>query len=289
MSTMVSFGDNKLATNFMTMDQLKAACPVAFVENSTNPKVSERYKVTKTEEIVEALAKEGWYPVQAKQCRPKKNSKGVRSFHMIAFQNPNVKINKVYDDGTEEVDTFPRIILTNSHDGYNSFKFMVGLYRLVCSNGLCISDGEFEKISIRHTHDTEFIRIVCSEAVKRVPEIAATMTTMKNTEVTEEQKAELATEVMKIRKDVEEEQKFDIDEATIMEILEPTRNEDKGDDLWTVFNICQEKMIKGGFSATGKNDKVRKQRRITSVKKDIEYNRRLWDFAMRYVPANAAA
>ena len=166
---------------------------------------------------------------------------------------------------------------------------MVGLYRLVCSNGLCISDGEFEKISIRHTHDTEFIRIVCSEAVKRVPEIAATMTTMKNTEVTEEQKAELATEVMKIRKDVEEEEKFDIDEATIMEILEPTRTEDEGDDLWTVFNICQEKMIKGGFSATGKNDKVRKQRRITSVKKDLEYNRRLWDFAMRYVPATVAA
>ena len=289
MSTMISFGDNGLATKFLSLDELKAACPVAFTEKPTNPNVSERYKLTNTEDIVNALAKEGWYPVQAKQCRAKKNSKGVRSFHMIAFQNPKVGIDKIYDDGTRVPDTFPRIILTNSHDGYNSFKFMVGLFRLVCSNGLCISDGEFERISVRHTYDTEFIKVVVEAAVKRVPEIAATMTTMKHTEVTEEQKAELATEVMKIRKGVEEDEKFDIDEATIMEILNPVREADNSDDLWTVFNICQEKMIKGGFFTVGKNDKVRKQRAITSVKKDLEYNRRLWDFAMRYMPETVAA
>lgn len=286
---MLSFGDNGIATKFLTMDELKSACPIAFRTSPTNPKVSERYKTTDTEKIVNELAEQGWFPVQAKQCRPKKGSSGVRSFHMIAFQNPKVRINKRYEDGTEEVDTFPRIILTNSHDGFSSFKFMVGLYRLVCSNGLCISDGEFEKISIRHTYDTEFIQHVCAEAVKRVPEIAATMTTMKNTEMTDEQKNELATEVMKIRKGVDDEEKFDIDEETILDILSPVRNEDKSDDLWTVFNICQEKMIKGGFYTVGKNEKLRKQRGIASVKKDLEYNRRLWDFAMRYMPATATA
>lgn len=289
---MLSFGDNGLATEFMTMDELKAACPIAFSETATNPKVSERYKVTKTEDIVNDLAAEGWYPVQAKQCRAKRGSKGVRSFHMIAFQSPNpaLAIHKVDENGNRLGDTtFPRIILTNSHDGYNSFKFMVGLYRLVCSNGLCISDGEFEKVTVRHTYNTEFIRTVVNEAVKRVPEIAATMTTMKNTEVTEEQKAELATEVMKIRKGVEDEERFDIDEQTIMDILSPVREEDKSDDLWTVFNVCQEKMIKGGFFTPGKDEKLRKQRKITSVKKDLEYNRRLWDFAMRYMPATATA
>ena len=166
---------------------------------------------------------------------------------------------------------------------------MVGLFRLVCSNGLCISDGEFERISVRHTYDTEFIKVVVEEAVKRVPQIAATMTTMKHTDITEEQKAEIATEVVKIRKGIEEEEKFDIDEATIMDILAPVREDDNSDDLWTVFNICQEKMIKGGFSAVGKNEKVRKQRAITSVKKDLEYNRRLWDFAMQYMPETVAA
>ena len=289
MSTMLRFGDNGLAPKFMTMDELKNAVPVAFKTKPTNPKVSERYQITETETIVNDLGKMGWYPVEAKQCRGKKGSSGIRSFHMIAFQNPDCCIYKQVADGTKMIDTFPRIILTNSHDGFNSFKFMVGLFRLVCSNGLCISDGEFERVSVRHTYTFEFLRTVVDTAISRVPEIAAKMTQMKNTEVTHEQKVELATEVMKIRKGVEEEEKFDIDADTIMEILQPKRPEDNSDDLWTVFNVCQEKMIKGGFSTIGKNDKIRKQRAITSVKKDLDYNRRLWEFAMRYMPATNAA
>ena len=290
MSTMISFGDNKLATNFMTMDELREACPLAFKESVTNPNVSDRYVHATTATVIEDLGKLGWKPVQAKQCRPKKNSRGIRSFHMIALQNPDVKIMKKNDDGTETIDTYPRIILTNSHDGFNSFKFMVGLFRLVCSNGLVVSDGEMANMSIRHiNYSFEELRRVVAEAIKQVPDIVFKMNTMKNTEITEEQKREIATEVVKIRKDINGDQKFDIDEATIMDILNPVREEDNANDLWTVFNVCQEKLIKGGFSAEGKNKKVRKQRSITSIKKDIDYNQRLWAVAMRYMPATVAA
>lgn len=290
MDTMLHFGDNNLADNFMTMDELRKACPVAFKENPTNPKVSDRYVQANTITVINDLEKLGWRPVQAKQCRMKKNSSGVRSFHMIALQNPNVKIEKVNEDGTKTIDTYPRIILTNSHDGFNSFKFMVGLFRLVCSNGLVVADNEMVNMSIRHiNYSFEELRRVVAEAIKQVPDIVCKMNTMKNTEVTDEQKRELATEVMRIRKGVDEEQKFDIDEDTIMDILNPVRKEDDSNDLWTVFNICQEKLIKGGFSANGKNNKVRKQRGITSIKKDIDYNQRLWTVAMRYMPVTVAA
>jgi hypothetical protein len=115
------------------------------------------------------------------------------------------------------------------------------------------------------------------------------MNTMKNTDITDEQKKELATEVVKIRKNIEGEQKIDIDEETIMSILNPVREEDESNDLWTVFNVCQEKLIKGGYNALNNKNKVRRQRGITSIKKDIDYNQRLWTAAMRYMPATAAA
>lgn len=290
MDTMLSFGDNSLAMNFMTKDELLKACPVAFKESPTNPKVSDRYVHANTMTVVEDLEKLGWRPVQAKQCRTKKNSSGIRSFHMIAFQNPDVKIKKTLSDGTETIDSFPRIILTNSHDGFNSFKFMVGLFRLVCSNGLIVADAEFDSFAIRHiNYDFNALRAVVASAIKRVPDIVCTMNTMRTVELSSEQQLELATEVVKIRKGVEEGQKFDIDEATILDILNPVREEDKTNDLWTVFNVCQEKMIKGGYSATGKNNKSRRQRGITSIKKDLDYNQRLWNFAMRYMPATANA
>ena len=54
--------------------------------------------------------------------------------------------------------------------------------------------------------------------------------------------------------------KVEVDNETLKDILTPVRSEDNSNDLWTVFNICQEKMIKGGFFTTTKNNKTRKQR-----------------------------
>ena len=292
--TMLSFSDNSLSTNFLSMDDLRKACPAAFKTSPTNPNVSERYVQANTATVVEDLAKLGWYPTEAKQCRAKKGSKGIRSFHMIAFQNPEVKISKMVEnsDGTttEMVDSYPRIILTNRHDGFNSFKFILGLVRLICSNGLVLCSDEFANLSIRHINYTfETLRTVVADIVEKVPYVVSTMNDMKNTIISDDNKKELATAVVKIRKELDDNQQSELDEATIMDILMPVREEDKGDDLWTVFNVCQEKMIKGGFQATGKNDKVRKQRKITSIKKDIEYNQRLWEVATRFMPATVAA
>lgn len=292
--TMLSFGNNKLSNEFLSMEDLKRLCPAAFLTKPTNPNVSERYVQANTATVVSDLDKLGWKPVQAKQCRQKRNSSGIRSFHMIAFQNPNVKICKPITDSdgntTEIVDSYPRIILTNSHDGFNSFKFMVGLFRLVCSNGLVVCSDEMVNMSIRHVnYDFETLRLVVTNAIEQVPYIVNTMNTMKNTIMSYDDKKELASAVVKIRKEVDDNEKIDIDEKTITDILMPLRDEDNGDDLWTIFNICQEKLIKGGFKSIGKNNKARKQRGITSIKKDVDFNQRLWAAAMNYLPASVAA
>ena len=292
--TMLRFDNNNLATEFLSMDDVKRLCPAAFKTEPTNPNVSDKYIPANTATVIEDLAKLGWRPTQAKQCRQKKNSSGIRSFHMVAFQNPDVKICKPITDAdgntTEVVDSYPRIILTNSHDGFNSFKFMVGLFRLVCSNGLVVCSNEMVNMSIRHVnYDFEALRLVVTNAIEQVPNIVNTMNTMKKTILSDDNKKELAMAVVKIRKELDDNQKIDIDEKTIMDILMPVRDEDNGDDLWTVFNVCQEKLIKGGFQSIGKNNKSRKQRSITSIKKDIDYNQQLWNLAMNYLPATAAA
>ena len=96
--TMMTFKNNDLATKFMTMDELKRVCPVAFMTEPTNPNVSDKYIQANTATVIDDLGKLGWYPTDAKQCRPKKGSSGIRSFHMISFQNPDVKICKEVTD-----------------------------------------------------------------------------------------------------------------------------------------------------------------------------------------------
>ena len=287
---MIRFADNVLADHFLTKEELKKTCPAAFKTEPTNPKVSNRYVQANTETVVDDLAKLGWYPVQAKQCRTNKKSSGIRSLHMIAFQNPDVKIAKIDKDGGEIVDSWPRIILTNSHDGFNSFKFLVGMFRLVCSNGLIVGDNEMVNMSIKHiNYDFEALRDIVKTAIEQVPNIVCQMNSMKNTILSEDDKIELAKSVVKIRKGVEDDEKFEIDEETIIDILDPQRKEDKGDDLWTVFNICQEKMIKGEYSDIGSNNKPRKQRKITSIKKDIDFNQKLWVIATKFISSETVA
>jgi hypothetical protein len=284
--TMISFADNSLSTSFLSKEELLEACPHAFRSEPTNPNVSDKYVQANTMTVIDDLAKLGWFPVQAKQCRAKKNSSGVRSFHMIALQNPNIKIMKTNADGTKVVDTYPRIIMTNSHDGYNSFKFMLGLFRLVCSNGLVVCDNQMVNMSIRHINYTfEELRRIVAQAIEEVPNIVNTMNKMRTIELSEEQKKNIARSMFKIRKNVEEDAQIEVSDEVLEDILSPVRPEDYRNDLWTVFNICQEKMIKGGFSASSNNNKTRKQRGITSIKKDIEFNQRLWGVASEYLAA----
>lgn len=278
MSTMLHFSDTQ-SSHVLTEEELHNICPSAFMTAPSNPDVSEKYVQATTIDVIRDMQKLGWEPVEAKQCRPRKGSRGIRSFHMIAFENSNIRI--VKNDNTEAM---VRVILTNSHDGFNSFKFMCGIFRLVCSNGLVISDMEFENIAIRHiNYDFNELKHTIAAMLEKVPNVVAKINTMSGIELTEEQAIDIATEAYRIRKGIEDGEKVDVDEDTLKDILAPVRDEDTDNNLWTIFNRCQEKIIKGGFSARNKKGRTRKMRAITSIKKDIEMNQKLWAVTEKYL------
>ena len=113
MDTMLRFGNDNLHKP-ITKEEMRKKAPYIFATGATNPAVSDRYVFASTETIIDDMAKLGWDVVDCKQQRANKRS-NIRSFHMIAFQNPKVYISKANEDGTETIDCFPRIILTNSH------------------------------------------------------------------------------------------------------------------------------------------------------------------------------
>ena len=60
-------------------------------------------------------------------------------------------------------------------------------------------------------------------------------------------------------------------------------DEDKGDDLWRVFNVVQEKITQGDFHAALTGAKVRKVRKIKSFEKDLKVNKELFKLATALV------
>ena len=270
----LSFG--KGLDGYLTKEQIKSSTPLVFVETPTNPDVSDKYLFVNTETIIDDLDKLGWLPVQAAQRKSIKKEGTIFSKHMVAFQNPNIKITS--QDGD---DAYPRILLTNSHDGMQAFKFSVGIFRLVCSNGLVVADEQFSEFKIKHKGYTfGELRNVVKQAVEDLPNKVQVMNDMKNRILTEDEKRKMALDAMLIRAGVKE---LQYDEDTITDILDPKRDADKGDDLWRVFNVIQEKITQGNFHAALTGAKVRKVRRIKSFEKDMKVNKELFKLATALV------
>lgn len=280
--TMIHFSNNALTTHFLTNEELHTKCPMAFKTQPTNPMVSDKYVMATTMDVINDMAKLGWYPVEAKQCRGKKGSKGIRSFHMIAFQNPNV----IVYDCNGNIEGWPRIILTTSHDGFNSFTFRCGFYKFLCSNGLIIADEEFANLAIRHINYTfEELRDTINVVVAKLPNKIEVLNKMRKTELSDDEKIDFAKKVIKIRKGLEVTDNLDISDDTVTDILTPARKEDNGNSLWNVFNVLQEKVIKGNFNFSSDGKKSRKMRKIVSPIKDIKINMDLFNVANSYIKA----
>ena len=267
---------------YMNKEQLKEVCPLAFAQAPTNPEVSGRYLFVNTETIIDDLDKLGWKPVQAAQ-RKGRGQSTIFSKHMIAFQNPELKIK-----GKDGDDSFPRIIMTNSHDGMQAFKFSVGIFRLVCSNGLVVADEQFSDFKIKHKGYTfEELRGVVNQAVEDLPNKVEVLNQMKKRILTQDEKNKLALDAMLVRAGIkpgsEKAKKFNYDDETIIDILDPKRDEDKGSDLWKVFNVIQEKITQGDFHAALTGAKVRKVRKIKSFEKDLKVNKELFKLATALV------
>ena len=263
--------------SYLSKEQVRALVPVAFATEPTSTKVSKDYLLVNTETIIDDLAKLGWFPVTAAQRKARKSDKvSIFSKHMVSFQNPDIMIK-----GKNGDDAYPRIILTNSHDGFNSFQFRVGIYRLVCSNGLVVCDEEFSAFRIRHTGYTfQELRGVVSQAVADLPNKVLILNQMQLRELTPVEQRQLAIDAMQLRTN-----RIDAewDEETIADVLTPTRDADKGNDLWTVFNVIQEKITQGGYSAALNGAKVRKVRKIKSFEKDLKVNQDLFKLAVALV------
>jgi hypothetical protein len=239
------------------------------------PNTSEKYAHISTEKIIDDMALLGWGVVDAKEVKARKNQ-GFQK-HLVVFRNEEIQITSEDGDNVS-----PQILLTNSHDGKNAFTFTAGLFRMVCENGLVISSKEFENMKIRHYgYSFEELQEVIKSMVEKLPLTVESLNKFREVELNQEQMLEFAKKALTARFNEDELDNIKID---LNDLLTPTRLEDKGSDLWSVYNVVQEKLTHGMFSYSY-GVKVRKARKIKNFNKDLELNEKLYGLALEYVNA----
>jgi len=261
---------------FLSTNQIKEKAKSVFTDTA-GPGTSEKFTHIPTHKVIEDMAQLGWGVVDAKEVKARvKNSIGFQK-HLVVFRNPDVVIN-----GADGDTVFPQILLTNSNDGKNAFTFTAGLFRMVCENGLVISTQEFENVKMRHMGYTfEELQERVRGMVEQLPLTVESMNKMKSIQLSEEQAKELAKKALTTRFEEEQVEAMNID---LDLLLDPTRPEDKGSDLWSVFNVIQEKILDGDFTYMS-GAKVRKARKVKNFKQDLEINQKLFAMAAEFIAA----
>jgi hypothetical protein len=259
---------NELQTNSMmtnrhyTLDEIKQIAPSVFTTEKASH-LTDKYVQTPTSRVVEDLMNLGWQVTKAQEVKSRKY-KGFQK-HVVVFRNPDIMIK-----GKDGDDAFPQILLTNSHDGKAAFNLRVGIFRLVCSNGLVISDADFSNVSIIHINYTfETLQSKVQEVIAKLPGLVKKINLFKSTQLTEAQMQDFATKAATLRTK---------QRVNVMDLLNADRVQDQGNDLWVVFNRVQEKLLGGSYRAG-----QRKARSVKNFQKDIELNEQLFELAGSYL------
>lgn len=257
--------------------QLKAFAPTIFAKSGM-PGVSEKYGFVSTIDIIRAMRDTKMEVVEVRRSMRRDTDRMPFTKHMLKFRPAGV-VGKL-----RVGDVVPQVMMLNSHDRSSGFHLYAALYRMLCGNGLIVSDGaEVEPIKVHHTaRMVQDITDRSLELVKCIDGVYRLRKDMMATTLTDRQQLAFAKHALEFRPP-----------RTAMlpaeTLLVPRRPEDNAADLWHVFNRVQENMLRGGNETTTEDGRTVMTRGIGRIERDVEVNTKLWALAVQTIAKAASS
>ena len=257
--------------NSISMEVARQKAPAIFATEPASYINRNRYHFTPTFEIIDMMQDMGYLLTGAKQSKTKIPLRRNHGVHIVEFQHPDLYVK----DGTNnEIEARPTIVMVNSSDGSRPFDFQMGMFRLVCSNGLIVKDKDLGGFKERHTkYNFADLKSLISQKVDSLPKTIDKINTWNGIEMSAKDRFAFATEALALRLSSDRKP----EEYEIRDILSPKRAADKHNNLWCTYNVVQENLIKGGFQLN-----ERQARPITNPWQDLELNKGLWALAEKF-------
>lgn len=276
-------GSSRVRSDRPLSDQeIRQAAPSIFAENAHGSR-SERYSYIPTVHVLTALRREGFEPFAVHQGGSGDLEKREFTKHMIRLRHAS-------NIGAAVGSMFPEIVLINSHDGTSSYQLMAGVFRLVCSNGMVVGEGQIEQVRVRHTGNVvpEVVE-GCNRILAQLPGVSEQVREWDSLVLSPGERDAFARAALAARYDED-------DGAPIQphKLLAPRRREDAIPTMWNTLNTVQENMIRGGVSYVSRGDNgtsLRRTREVKGIDQDVRLNRALWTLAaeMQKIKNGAAA
>jgi len=279
----------------LTLEQMRASLPAIFADHAHESR-STRYVHISTEDMLTELVAKDFLPVEARVSRSRVEGKQDFTKHMIRFRAKPDIATAFYETKRQVGDVSFEVLLRNAHDGTSSYQFMAGLLKLLCLNGLVVSDGEIENVKVLHTgnRQRQLNQVVegAFTVLDQGPRVIDTVRRWRGVDLTGDDRMAFAEAARIVRfGDAEGKVETPIQAG---QLLEARRYEERGKtDLWSTFNVIQENAIRGGLTAMGRdaNNRPRRStsREVKAIDGDVKINKALWLLAERLAEHKGAA
>jgi hypothetical protein len=274
MSTVASFAVPSHANAFqrsLSVDDLRVLAPAVFAP-SAHERMSDKYTFIPTERVLTGLIQAGFVPVDARQTHSRKA--------LPMFAKHIVRLRRRFET-VDLRDSIPEVVFINSHDGTSAYQIRLGLYRVVCTNGLIVSRGAFPAWHVSHRGDiVDEVVAGALEVSERFEHLALRVERMEQRLLVKDEQLRLAEAALALRY-----AEPAVSGMVPSQLLTCRRVDDLREDLWSVFNRIQENVLRGGLSRRSVTGRLLRTRRITSIREDVRLNSGLWDLAESMIEA----
>jgi len=256
-------------TTALTADTLRSNAPAIYA-HAAHPKTTAAYTFISTERVLEGLQQAGFIPVDVRQTRTRRTSP-LHARHAI-------RLRRRYET-VQLRDSIPELLFINSHDGTAAYQLRVGLFRVVCTNGLIVSVGLFP--TFRVTHRGDVVEDVVQGALQiseRFTHLADHVELMEHRVLGDSERFRFAERALALRYPTPMEHGMQPSQ-----LLKCRRYEDQGHDLWHTLNVIQENLLRGGLTRWTAAGRMTRTRAITGLKEDLRLNTALWALATEYL------
>jgi hypothetical protein len=251
--------------NIITLEDAKRDFP-AIGQEFPCPEASDRYQFVSTEKLVESFLKEGATIHSVKAPKTKNNP--LFSKHMVRLN--------IMDAPMKIGEGIPQILIINSHNRTCGLTLHLGIFRLVCSNGLIIADSDFGKFYQKHMNiDINNVVDVINRAIPEFRSVERKIEHYNSIMLSDDEKRAFGREALELIYN-ESSGNYEIND-----FLTPRRPEDSVPTLYNTFNVVQENYFKGGILFDTKKG-TRKSKAVKSMDRDLNINILLWGLMERF-------
>ena len=154
----------------------------------------------------------------------------------------------------------------------------VGIFRFVCENGMVVKSQDFGSINMRHSgYSFENLKVSIDDMIEKLPQLAGVINNFSARILNEAEMTQLAQKAYDLRGGGRV-----ASQEELAAILNVRRAGDEGNSLWNVGNRIQEAVIRGGQMFVDARGRVRTQKAIRNIDKDLKLNQDLWQLFESY-------